>query len=58
MGILNNQAIDNSDVEVHPSKFTFEFNSESVPDPDTNQNKSVDDDEIDHILELLHSEHD
>ena len=36
--------IDNYDVEVHPSEFTVEFNSESVPDLDTTPIKSIDDD--------------
>ena len=33
MGRLNHHAIDNVDVEVHPSDFPVELNSESVPDP-------------------------
>ena len=32
---LNNHKIDNVDVEVQPSKFPFESNSESVIDTDT-----------------------
>ena len=36
MGRLNPHYIDNGDVEVHPSEFEVEFNSESVPDPYTN----------------------
>ena len=35
MGVLNHRAIDNGDVEVHPSYFPVESNSESAPDPDT-----------------------
>ena len=35
MSILNHRAIDNGDVEVHPSDFPFGSNSESVPYPDT-----------------------
>ena len=58
MGKLNHRAIDNGDVEVHPSDFPVEFNSGSVPYPDTTLNKSIDDDEMDHLLELFHSEHD
>ena len=42
MGRLNHHAIDNSDVEVHPSDFSVEFNSESVPDPDTTPIRSID----------------
>ena len=37
--------------------FPAEYNSEYIPDPDTTPIKSIDDDEIDHLLELLHSEH-
>ena len=44
VGILNHHAIDNGDVEVHPSDFPFGSNSESVPYPDTNPIKSIDDD--------------
>ena len=58
MGRLNHHYIDNSDVEVHPSYFTFEYKPESVPDADINSIKSIDDDEMDHLLELFHSEHD
>ena len=50
MGRLNHHSIDNGDVEVHPSEFPVEFNSESVPDPDTTPIKSIDDDEMDHLL--------
>ena len=55
MGILNRCAIDNVDVEVHPTEFTVEFNSESVPDPDTTPIKSIDDDKMYHLLEFFHS---
>ena len=58
MGILNHHSIDNGDGEVHPSDFSVEFKYESVPDPDTTPIKSIDDDEMDHLLELFHSEHD
>ena len=34
-GRLDQHAIDNGDFEVHPSDFKAEYNSESVPDPDT-----------------------
>ena len=57
MGRLNHHTIDNGDVEVHPSYFSVEYNSESVTDPDTTPIKSFDDDEMNHILELFHSEH-
>ena len=58
MGILNHHAIYNVDVEFHPSYFPFGFNPESVPDPDTTTVKSIDDDEMDHLLEFYYSEHD
>ena len=58
MGRLNHHVIHNGDVEVHPSEFPVEFNSESIPDPDTPLIKSIEDDEMDHLLEFLHSEHD
>ena len=57
-GRLNHHEIDNSDAEVHPSEFTVESNSESVTDPETTPTKSIDDDGMDHLLELFHSEHD
>ena len=41
---LNHHDIDNFDVEVHPSDFTVECNSDSIPDPDTTPIKSIDDD--------------
>ena len=50
MGRLNHHAIDNGDVEVHPSYFPVEFNSEYVPYPDTNPIKSIDDYEMDYLL--------
>ena len=53
MGILNHHAIDNGGVEVHPSEFPVESNSEYVPDTYTTPIKSIDDDEMDHILEFL-----
>ena len=54
MGILNNHSIDNGDVEVHHSEFTVKSNLESVPDPDTTKTKSVDNNEMDHLLELFY----
>ena len=58
MGILNHHFIDNGDVEVHPSEFTGVFNSEYFSYPDTTPIKYIDDDEMDHLLELFHSEYD
>ena len=55
MGKLNHLAKNNgentSDVAVEPSY-------DSVPYPDTTPIKSIDGDEMDHILEFFHSEHD
>ena len=58
MGRLNHHAIDNCNVEVHTSEFKVEFNPGYVPDPKATPIKSIDDDEMDHILEFYHSEHD
>ena len=58
MSRLNHNAIDNGDVKVHTSYFTVELNYESVPYPDTTLIRSNNDDEMDHLLELFHSEHD
>ena len=41
---LNHCAIYNGGVEVLPSEFPFKYNSESVPDPDINPIKLIDDD--------------
>ena len=49
MSRLNHHVIDNGDVEVHTSEFTFESNSEYSPDPYTTPIKSIDDDKMDHI---------
>ena len=54
MGRLNHHVIDNGDVEVHPSEFPVEFNSESVPDSDTTPIKAIDDYEMDNILKFFH----
>ena len=55
MGRLNHHDIDNGDIT---SDVPVESNYESVPDPDTTPIKLIDDDEMDHILEFFHSEHD
>ena len=57
-GRLNHHAIDNGDVEVHPLEFPVEYNYEYVPDTDTTPIKWIDDDEMDHLMEFSHSEHD
>ena len=58
MGRLNYNTIDNGGVKVTTSQFTVQFNSESVPDPDTTPIKSIYGDEMDRLLAFLHSEHD
>ena len=55
MGKLNHHAIDNGDIT---SDIPVESSYESVPDPDTTPIKSIDDDKMDHLMELFHSEHD
>ena len=58
MGKLNHHAIDNGDIQIPTSGVPVESNYDSVPDPDTTTIKSIDDYEMDHILEFFHSEHD
>ena len=58
MGILNHHVTYNGDVEVHPSEFPVEYNSVYVPDLETPPIKPIYDDEMDHLLEFFHSEHD
>ena len=55
MGKLNHHAIDNGDIT---SDIPVESSYDSVPDPYTTPIKSIDDNEMGHLLELLHSEHD
>ena len=58
MGRLNNHFVYNGDIEVQPTDFPAESNSESVPDPETALIKSMDDNEMTHILKLFYSLHD
>ena len=44
--------------KIPTSDVPVESNYESVPDPETTSIKSIDDDEMDHLLEFFHSEHD
>ena len=55
MGKLNHHAIDNGDIT---SDVPVDSSYDSVPYPDTTPTKSIDDDEMDHLLEFFHSEHD
>ena len=57
-GILNHCDIYNCGVEVYPSEYPFGYISKYVPDPDNNTTESIDDDEMDQLLEFFHSEHD
>ena len=50
MGKLNHHSIDNGDVKIPISDVPVESNYDSVPDPDTTPIKSIDDDEMDHLL--------
>ena len=52
---LNHHAIDNGDIT---SDVPVDSSYESVPDPYTTPIKSIGDDELDHLLEFFHSEHD
>ena len=54
-GKLDHYAIDNGDIT---SDVPVESSYDSVPDPDTTPIKLIDDDEMDHLLEFFHSEHD
>ena len=47
---LNHNAVDNGDIEVYTSNY--------MPDPYKTAIKLEDNDEIDHLLEFLHSRHD
>ena len=58
MGKLNHNSIDNGDVNIPNSDVPVESNYDSVPDIDTTPIKSIDDDEMDNLLEFFHSEHD
>ena len=55
MGKLNHHAIDNGGIT---SDVPVESSYEYVPYPDTTSIKSIDDDEMGHLLEFFHSEHD
>ena len=55
MGRLNHHAIDNGDIN---SDVPVKSNYDSVPDKDITTTESFDDDKMDHLLELFHSEHD
>ena len=55
MGKLKHHAIDNGDIT---SDIPVESSYESVPYTDTIPIKYIDDDGMDHLLELFHSEHD
>ena len=55
MGRLNHYTIDNGDIT---SYVPVDSHSESVPYPYTTPIKSIDDDEMDHLLKFFHSKHD
>ena len=43
MGGINNNDVGNGDVEVSTSEYPFEYTSDSIPYPDTNPIKVIDD---------------
>ena len=51
MGKLNHHAMDNNDVKVPTLDVPVESNYDSVTNTDTTPIKSIDDDEMDHLLE-------
>ena len=55
IGKLNHHAIYNGDIT---SDVPVESNYDSVHYPETTPIKYIDDDEMDHLLEFFHSEHD
>ena len=52
---LNHHAIDNGDIKIPTSDVPVESNYDSVTDPDTTPIKSIDDYEMDNVLECFHS---
>ena len=54
-GEINHHAIDNGDIKIPTSDVPVESNYDSVPYPYITPIKSIDGDEIDHLLELFHS---
>ena len=55
IGNLYYHAIDNVDIN---SDVPVDSSYDSILDPETTPIKPIDDDEIDHLLEFFHSEHD
>ena len=58
MGKIDHHAIDIFDVKILTSDVPVESKYDSVPDPDTTPIKSIDDDEMGHLVEFFHWEHD
>ena len=58
MGKLNHRAIYNGDIQIPTSDVPVESKYYSVHYPETTPIKSIDDDEMDHLLEFFQSEHD
>ena len=58
IGRINHHDIDNGDVNFHPHEYPLKSNTESVTNLDTTPLKSIDDGEMYHLLEFLHTEHD
>ena len=58
MDKLNHNSIDHGDVKITTTEVPVDSNYESFPDPYTTTIKSIGDDEMNHLLELFHSEND
>ena len=57
-GRLNHHAVDNGDLDIYPTDYALKYGYDSVPEPYNTPIKSIDDDEMEQILQLSHLEHD
>ena len=58
MGVLKHHIVDNDDVDIYPSDYPSEYPSPPPPpnyvtDPDNTLTKSIDDDEMNQLLEIF-----
>ena len=53
MGILNHHAIDNDGVDIYTSDYLLRYNSDSFSDPYNITFKSINDGEMDYLLEIF-----
>ena len=58
MGRLNYLSFDNGDVKVYTSYYSLKSTSDSFSYPDNTPVIPIDDDEMDHLPELYHSDQD